>query len=225
MEQLTKMQAKLLAALRRRVELAEPPPSYRQLCAEFGWSSTGTARDHLRALARKGHIELPGNRGGRVRLRDVAAVRSVPIAGRIAAGVPALAEENIEGRLPIPVEWTRSGDFFALRVTGDSMKGAGILEGDHVIVRKGAGATAGEIVAATVDGETTLKRLVRRGKRTLLVPENEAYEPIEVASEAAVIHGAVIGLLRAYSRERRAIALPRRAGPRYRNGGRHAHGA
>lgn len=226
MERLTDIQARLLAALRRRVEEGEPAPSYRELCSEFGWSSTGTARDHLRALARKGYVDLPGNRGGRVRLRNVVRVRSIPVIGRITAGVPTLAEESIEGRLPIPAEWTRrSGEFFALRVTGDSMKDAGILEGDHVVVRKGAIATSGEIVAATIDGETTLKRLVMRGKRTFLLPENAAYKSIEVKSESAVVHGSVVGLLRAYAYERRAMALPRRTGPRYRQGGRYDHGA
>ena len=225
MEHLTDIQARLLAALRQRMEHGEPPPSYRELCAEFGWSSTGTARDHLRALARKGYVELPGNRGGRIRLRDVAHARSVPVVGRIAAGLPVLAEEDIEGLLPIPADWTGRGDFFALRVTGDSMKDAGILEGDHVVVRKEAVAASGEIVAATIEGETTLKRLVKRGKRTFLVPENSAYKAIEVKSESAVIHGVVVGLLRAYRHKRSALGIPRRAGPRYRQGGRHAHGA
>lgn len=198
----TDAQARLLAALRRRVESGEPLPSYRELCKEFGWSSTGTVRDHLRALARKGYVHLPGSRGGRVRPCEVAQIRSIPVVGRVAAGVPHVTDEHIEGMLPVPADWTRSGDFFALRVTGDSMKDAGILEGDHVIVHRQAVADSGEIVVATIDGETTLKRLVMRGTKAFLMPENSAYEPIEVSSESANIHGVVVGLLRSYRRDR-----------------------
>ena len=201
MTQLTDAQAQLLAALRRRVEDGEPPPSYRELCTEFGWASTGTVRDHLRALARKGYVQLPGSRGGRIRLRKVAQVRSIPVVGRVAAGVPCVADENIEGLLSIPADWTQSGDFFALRVTGDSMKDAGILEADYVIVHKQAVAASGEIVVATIDGETTLKRLIMRGAQTFLVPENSAYEAIKVRTESALIHGVIVGLLRAYRRD------------------------
>ncbi|HUP22458.1 MAG TPA: transcriptional repressor LexA [Thermoanaerobaculia bacterium] len=201
---LTDIQARLLAALRQRAEQGEPPPSYRELCADFGWSSTGTVRDHLRALARKGYVELPRSPGGRVRLRDVPRFRSVPVVGRIAAGAPRLAEEDVEGRIPIPADWAGRGDCFALRVTGDSMKDAGILEGDQVVVRQGTVAASGDIVAATIDGETTLKRFIRRGKRAFLVPENTAYEAIEVKSESATIHGTVVALLRSYRSERAA---------------------
>ena len=112
--------------------------------------------------------------------------------------MPLVTDENIDGLLPVPADWTRNGDFFALRVTGDSMKGAGVLEGDHVIVHRQAVAASGEIVVATIDGETTLKRLVIRSGKVILMPENSAYEPIEVKTESALIHGVVVGLLRAY---------------------------
>ena len=223
MRQLTDAQAQLLAALRRRVEDGEPLASYRELCTEFEWTSTGTVRDHLRALARKGYVQLPGSRGGRVRLREFAQVRSIPIVGRVAAGVPRVADENIEGLLPIPADWTRNGDFFALRVTGDSMKDAGVLEGDHVIVHWQAVAASGEIVVATIDGETTLKRLIMRGAQTFLVPENSAYEPIEVKTESALIHGVVAGLLRAYRRDHAWKNPLDLADLRYRQEEEHAH--
>lgn len=208
MPELTDVQAQLLTALRRRVDAGDSPPSYRTLCTEFGWASTGTVRDHLRALARKGYVQLPGGRGGRVRLSGAAPVRSIPVVGRVAAGAPQPADEDTEGFLPVPAAWTATGRFFALRVTGDSMKDAGILEGDHVIVRHQQVATSGEIVVVTVDGETTLKRLVLQRGQALLMPENPAYETIEVRTESTLIHGVVVGLLRAFQRDHAWISPP-----------------
>ena len=106
----------------------------------------------------------------------------------------------MEGAVLFPRTSGHIRDFFSLRVTGDSMKDASVLEGDHVIVHSQAVAASGEIVVATIDGETTLKRLVMRGAQTFLVPENSAYEPIEVRTESALIHGVVVGLLRSYRR-------------------------
>jgi repressor LexA len=122
--------------------------------------------------------------------------------GTVAAGVPVMAEENVRGILGIPADWTRGGDHFALEVKGDSMRDVGILEGDCVIVRRQQSATSGEIVAATIDGETTLKRFMKRGSATFLIPENPHYKPIEVKKESAVIHGIVVGLFRNYRNRR-----------------------
>ena len=195
---LTSMQAEVLAAIRNRLERGEPAPTYRELCAEFGWASTGTARDHLQALERKGHVELPGGGGHRqIRLRSHARhATQVPVIGRVVAGVPVLAEQNIERRIAVPAEWLDRSPHFALRVAGDSMSGAGILEGDCVIVRQQETAEDGEIVVATLEGESTLKRLRRRGKRYALVAENPRYAPIEIGTEAAAILGVVVGLMR-----------------------------
>lgn len=128
--------------------------------------------------------------------------------GRVAAGVPRPADEDIEGFLPVPAAWTPAGGFFALRVNGDSMKDAGILEGDHVIVRRQPVAKSGEIVVVTIDGETTLKRLLLRRAQALLVPENPAYETIEIKTESTLIHGVVVGLLRTFRRDHAWIAPP-----------------
>lgn len=201
METLTDIQAEVLNAVKRKLEQGESAPSYRELCAEFGWASTGTARDHLRALAKKGYLELPGKRGGRVRMISNVASTTVPILGRVVAGVPLTAEENVEGFLPIPAKWSDSGDFFALQVFGDSMKDVGILENDHVVIRKQEIANNGDIVAATVDGETTLKRLRIEERHTFLVPENPHYQSIDITYKSTIIHGIVVGLLRAYSYE------------------------
>ena len=212
MDELTIVQAEILSAVRQRVGRGKPPPSYRELCSEFGWRSTGTARDHLKALERKGYVQLPGHRGGRVTLRDGPAATGVsPIVGRIVAGVPVEAEEEVEGHLTYPIEWSGGAPCFALQVYGDSMVNAGVLEGDHVVVRPQKTARSGEIVAATVDGETTLKRLVKEGSRRLLVSENPRYKPISLNSESAMIHGVVVGLLRAYHSPRSAARATKQA--------------
>jgi repressor LexA len=198
-DQPTVAQARVLAVIQNRVEQGEPAPTYRDLCEEFGWSSTGTVRDHLRALARKGYVQLSGPRHRQIRLRgEPLAVSHVPIVGRVVAGLPVLAEENVEGRLPVPVEWTTRGTYFALRVNGDSMKNAGILEGDYVVVRQQATAEDREVVVVVLEGSTTLKRLQHIGKRLLLAADNPRYRPIQVQTETAVIQGVVVGLLRAY---------------------------
>lgn len=209
LENLTNVQSRLLTSLRKKAETGEPPPSYRELCDQFGWSSTGTVRDHLQALARKGYVDLPNRRGGRVRLREPSApVRLIPILGRIVAGVPAISEQNVEGHLPIPADWVRGGQYFALNVDGDSMEGVGIFKGDYVIVRSQQVAGTGDIVAVTVEGETTLKRLVKRRNSLFLVPENPKYQAIEIGGASVIIHGLIVGLLRNYLRG----SIPRREG-------------
>ena len=208
MEALTDMQAKVLAVVHRHLEQGETAPSYRDLCAEFGWASTGTARDHLRALERKGYLDLPGKRGGRLRVKNNPSSVIVPVLGHVVAGVPLLADENIEGFLPIPAEWSLNKTTFALRVFGDSMSYAGILEYDHVIVMEQEVANNDDIVVATIEGETTLKRLKIRGNQTFLVPENPDYQPIDITDVSIIIHGVVLGLLRSYQPSIRRQHIP-----------------
>jgi repressor LexA len=217
---LTPAQSEVLAAIRRRLDRGEPAPTYRDLCAEFGWASTGTARDHLRALERKGHVELPGGRGHRqIRLKDAPPPSgSVPLVGRVSAGLPVLAEQNLEGRIAVPGEWLDRGSHFALQVCGESMVGAGILDGDHVIVRQEAAAEDGDIVAATVEGETTLKRLRRRGSRYALIAENPRYPAIDIRTDGVTIHGVVVGLMRTYGRRRPRLGMAKRGRRTLRRG-------
>ena len=199
MDELTPIQRKVLESLRRCADLGEAPPTYRDLCQEFGWSSTGTARDHLRALARKGYLEPSGGRARLVRLNDMAPVTRVPLLGHVVAGSPAPAEEFEDGRVPVPAEWLGRGSGFALRVYGDSMLGAGVHDGDVVVVRKQSTAKDGDVVAATIDAETTLKRFRRRKGRIVLVAENSAYPDVPVDSDDLRVHGVVVGLLRRMS--------------------------
>jgi repressor LexA len=197
-DKLTPTQAQVLIAVRRRVDCGEPAPTYRDLCAEFGWASTGTVRDHLRALARKGYLTLAGGRRQLRLCEEHVPVTRVPLVGRVVAGAPVASEEHVERSVPVPSEWTRRGTHFALRVAGDSMRGAGILDGDEVIVRQQSTAEDGDIVVATIDGETTLKRLRIHGRRASLVAENPRFKPIEIRTVSAVLQGIVVGLLRAY---------------------------
>ena len=170
MKALTPIQEKVLEALRRHADHGDPAPTYRELCAEFKWGSTGTVRDHLRALARKSYLELSG-RHRVIRLREERpAIARVPLVGQVVAGIPAVSDENIEQRIQVPADWVRKGGtFFALRVVGDSMRDAGIMEGDQVIVRQQSVAADGNVVIATLEGKTTIKRLRMRGARAMLV--------------------------------------------------------
>jgi repressor LexA len=198
-ERLTEAQARVLGAVRKHADTGTPP-SYRTLCAEFGWRSTGTVRDHLQALARKGLVELPKTRGGRVTLvRANRPATPLPVLGSITAGKPTEPFEAAEDCLPVPSTWLGQGEHFCLRVRGDSMKDAGILPGDVVVIRSQADAKSGQIVAVTVNGETTLKRLVKGAGKVRLVAANPDYPPIELATGSLVIHGPVVGLLRDYS--------------------------
>jgi len=217
---LTSIQARIVATVRDRSDRGLPPPTYRDLCAEFGWSSTGTARDHLRALERKGYIELPGGRRHRqIRLKGAPRGVSVPVLGRVAAGRPVSVEQSQEGDMvSVPDEWLGHGSHFALQVSGESMVGAGILEGDHVIVREETTGDDGDVVAATIDGETTLKRLRRRGRRYALVAENPRFPDIEISTEAAAIHGVVVGLMRAFGSRRTRRGATSRGKAILRNG-------
>jgi repressor LexA len=137
------------------------PPTYRELCREFGWSSTGTARDHLKALIRKGALDsgTGGARGAHLRRVRVAETAILPLRGRIIAGQPVVSDEVVDDEIAIPSFW-RSGNGFVLRVSGDSMEGAGILT---ILLCGRQVSRSGDIVAATVS-ETTLKRLERRDR-------------------------------------------------------------
>lgn len=198
-KKLTDIQAKLLAYLQQFANSGEPMPTLREICKTFGWASTATARDHLRALASKGKISLPGGRSRQIRVTGVrGGVTHLPFIGSVVAGIPIESEEHIERAIPVPSEWTTAGTHFVLRVVGDSMVGAGIFDGDYVVVRSQVEAKDNDIVVATVNGETTLKRLRRSGKTLTLIAENKKYRPIPVSTESSSVQGVVVGLLRSY---------------------------
>jgi repressor LexA len=203
MRELTAIQRRVLDFVARGTA-AGRPPTIREIGAAFGWRSTGTVRDHLRALAAKGALRwdhgrarglvsrIPPNQKRETGNREP----GIPLLGRVAAGSPLLSEEHIEGYLDIPAALgTGRAGTFALRVQGDSMADAGILDGDTVVVRKQDAARSGDIVVALVGGEATVKRLRLEARRAFLDPANPAYRPIPVGADARVV-GRVIGVWR-----------------------------
>jgi repressor LexA len=195
-EPLTAQQQKLLKFILDHIRGKGHPPTIREIGRAFGFRSTGTVRDHVRALENKGYVRTM--RGKSRGLFPQPWLRALPILGRVPAGGPLLAEENVEGALDLSQEF--GGEkVFALKVHGDSMVEAGICEDDLVVVRTQEGAQAGEIVVALVDGEATVKKLARRHGKLWLQPANPRYQPIPVADDTRIV-GKVIGVIRSYER-------------------------
>ena len=165
-------------------------PSVREIGAAVGLRSTASVSYHLQALQDKGLIQAPGAKGRKRALVTGARPGQIPVVGVVTAGMPILAVENQEGTLP----WDEPG-CFALRVRGDSMVGAGILSGDKVVVRPQEYADDGQIVVARIEDEATVKRLRRRNGQVWLLPENDAYPPIDGT------HAQIIGIVRGVVRE------------------------
>ncbi len=186
-------QEEIYEFLRRFTEENGYAPSVREICAAVGLRSTASVHYHLNELKKQGRIVMEQNKN---RTLTVTASRGawgrVPLVGVVTAGLPILAVENIENYVP----WDGEEGCFALRVRGESMIGAGILDGDIVIVRQQRSADKGDIVVALIGDEATVKRLDIRENGVWLMPENEAFEPID--GREAVVLGKVKGLLREY---------------------------
>jgi repressor LexA len=176
-------------------------PSIHEIGKQFKIASTNGVSDHLKALEKKGYIRRVGKRAIEVAnalgKTVLTATREVPVLGRVPAGKPFLSEENIEGLLTIPNDMG-SGKQFALQVKGDSMTGAGILDGDRVIVKQQGAVENGEIVCAVINGEATLKRFFKKDGVITLKAENEKYPSITVSEGEFRIAGRVVGLLRKF---------------------------
>lgn len=176
-------------------------PSIPEIGARFKIASTNGVSDHLKALEKKGYIRRLGKRALEIVTASgqsaLSGFREIPVLGRIPAGKPFLSEENIEGMLAITSDMG-SGKIFALQVRGDSMIGAGIQDGDKVIVKQQGTAENGEIVCALIEGEATLKRFFKKGGVITLQAENEKYAPITVSQGEFRIVGRVIGLQRKF---------------------------
>ena len=176
-------------------------PSIPEIGRQFKIASTNGVSDHLKALEKKGYIRRVGKRAFEVAnalgKAALSATREVPLLGRVPAGKPFLSDENTEGLLSIPSDMA-SGKQFALVVKGDSMVGAGIQDGDRVIIKQQGTAENGEIVCAVIDGEATLKRFYKKDGVVTLKAENEKYLPIVVSEGEFRIAGRVVGLLRKF---------------------------
>ena len=200
---LTHRQQEVLAFIRTFSQRHGVPPTVREIGERFRVTPRA-AFDHLRALERKGYLRRRVTSGRTSRAltlaERVAPVREIPILGRIAAGTPLSSEENREGTLPVAAEWfgSKGDDMFSLRVRGESMVGAHILDGDVVVVHRQDHAQPGEIVVALVDGEATVKRFARDGSAVVLKPENPAMSAIVVrpGENEFRILGKVVGLVR-----------------------------
>ncbi len=174
------------------------PPTRAELCAHFGFRSPTAAEDHLKALARKGLIELvPGVSRG-IRLLQAALSVGLPLIGQVAAGAPILAEENIEEYVDLAAERFSPKADYLLRVRGHSMRDVGILDKDLLAVHRTQDVHNGQIVVARIDEEVTVKRFRRSGSRITLIAENPAFAPIKVnlAESDFAIEGLGVGVLR-----------------------------
>jgi len=197
---LTDKQRSVFEFIQQQIRERGHSPTIREIGKRFGISSTNGVRLHLSALIKKGYLTKHPliSRGLELTQSLVGEVGRLPLVGSVPAGAPIDAVENHEGEIAVDKSFLPKGDTFTLRVTGDSMKNAGILDRDFVIVRKQQVARPGEIVVAIIGGEATVKRYFPEGKQVRLQPENDAFEPIIVNKHSGdfMIAGKVVGLMR-----------------------------
>jgi repressor LexA len=197
MEKLTKRQQQVLDIVRQHIDETGYPPTRADIARELGFKSANAAEEHLKALARKGALEIiPGASRG-IRLPHSA---GIPIVGRVAAGNPVLAEENIEDYCDLSPSFFKPAADYFLQVQGDSMIEVGIFDGDLLAVHSTPVANNGDIVVARIDDEVTVKRLHKTRQKHLLelLPENSDYEPIvvDLREQQFAIEGLSVGVLR-----------------------------
>lgn len=195
-QKLTSKQRQVLKFIYDSIKFEKLPPTVREIANHFNFSSTGTVRDYLKALVSKGYIRVKANKSRAIEIiRE--ALFSFPILGKVQAGLPSLAVEEIEGYLNLDSLVFSDDSTFALRVKGDSMIEAGIMPDDLVLVRKQEMAQTGETVVALVEDEATVKNLRRKGNDYYLEPANANYDPILVDEKVSII-GKVISVVRRF---------------------------
>jgi repressor LexA len=209
-EGLTERQRQTLQFIADTVTDRGYPPSVRETCEALGLASSSTVHSHMQALQRKGYLRIDPTKPRAIELlfdaetglaAERSPARSVPLLGRIAAGTPILAQENVEEIFPMPADLVGDGNVFMLEVNGDSMIDAGIFDGDFVIVRQQPTAHSGEIVAAMIpndysgDAEATVKTIRHRGSAIYLEPANPALQPFEAPSGTEIL-GKVVAVFR-----------------------------
>jgi len=201
-EHLTERQTRILDYIRYVTKVRNYPPSVREIGEAVGLSSSSTVHNHLNQLERRGLIKRDPSKSRTVQLvadieldQERRNAVSVPIVGHVAAGSPILAEQNIEDHVLLSSDLAKEG-YFLLRVRGDSMVNAGILDGDLALVRPQHEASNGSIVVALVDGDATVKRFERSNGHVKLIPENPAYQPIVTTNVTLV--GLVRGVIRLF---------------------------
>jgi repressor LexA len=182
------------------------PPSVREIGEAVGLTSSSTVHTHLTTLQRQGYLRRDPTKPRAIEVRydtnsgiaiDRRPARHVPLVGDVAAGVDVLAEENIEELLPLPEDFTGDGQLFMLKVRGDSMIEAGILNGDYVVVRHQTEADKGDVIVAGIPGgEATIKSYSRRGAKVVLTPANSTMAPMIFSPDEVVVYGKVVTVLR-----------------------------
>ena len=204
MDALTDRQAEILKLIRELTEVSGFPPTRAEIAERMGFRSVNAAEQHLRALEKKGAIEIAAGASRGIRVREgrpanrAGRLLELPVIGRVAAGSPMLAQEHVQERYQVdPNLFTPRADYL-LRVRGMSMRDAGILEGDLLAVHRTQEARTGQVVVARLADEVTVKRFRRRGHAVQLLPENPDFEAIEVdlRSEPLVIEGIAVGVIR-----------------------------
>ena len=205
-KELTARQREIYEFIRSEILRKGCPPTYREIGEQFGIRSTNGVKRSLDALFKKGYLERKPmvSRGlelmEKLPAEKSEALKEIPIIGRVAAGEPIVAEENLEGVINVDASLFRGEGHFALHVRGDSMKNVGIYDGDVIIARQQATAQKGEIVVAIIGEEATVKRYNPQNGEILLMPENEDYEPIVISRDDQDfrIAGKVTGLMRKF---------------------------
>ncbi|HSN52007.1 MAG TPA: transcriptional repressor LexA [Woeseiaceae bacterium] len=199
MRELTPRQSQILDMIQDFINETGMPPTRAEIARELGFKSANAAEEHLRALQRKGVLELvPGASRG-IQLKDsLREQMGLPLVGRVAAGSPILAQEHIEAHYKLDPALFNPKPHYLLRVHGMSMKNAGILDGDLVAVHRTPEVRSRQIVVARLEDEVTVKRYRQQGSVVWLLPENEEFEPIQVdlAHQSLVIEGVVVGVIR-----------------------------
>jgi repressor LexA len=204
MDTLTERQSEILKLIRELMEVSGYPPTRAEIAERMGFKSVNAAEQHLRALEKKGAIEIAEGASRGIRVCDsrpsgrLGKLLELPVIGRVAAGSPMLAEEHVQGSYQVdPNLFTPRADYL-LKVRGMSMRDAGILEGDLLAVHRTEDARTGQVVVARLGDEVTVKRLRRKGNSVSLLPENPDFEPIEVdsRSEEFTIEGVAVGVIR-----------------------------
>jgi len=195
MNDLTPRQIQILRLIREHVASSGFPPTRAEICRAMGFSSPNAAEEHLRALARKGEIEMTPGASRGIRLRQAP---GLPLIGRVAAGSPLLAEQHIEAHYRLDPALFKPRADYLLRVRGMSMRDAGILDGDLLAVHRTHEARSGQVVVARINDEVTVKRLRRQGSLVRLLPENPEFKPVQVdlRRDALVIEGIGVGIVR-----------------------------
>ncbi|WP_069649537.1 transcriptional repressor LexA [Caloranaerobacter ferrireducens] len=202
-EDLSFKQIEILEFIKKEIQVKGYPPSVREICKAVGLKSTSTVHGHLSKLERKGYIRRDPTKPRAIEILDKDNIYNyyskkeiieVPVVGKVTAGEPILAVQNIEDMFPLPLDFIQSDKVFILSVKGESMIEAGILDGDYVIVRQQNYANNGDIIVALIEDEATIKRFFKEADHIRLQPENQYLEPI-IVNDVKIL-GKVIGVFR-----------------------------